>query len=138
MCGITGIFAFNLVGKFNLVNIMAATKAIEKRGPDYQDIYHDEFVGLGHRRLSIIDKNEVANQPMWDETRRYCIVFNGEIFNFRELKNELKQRGVASFFSQSDTEVLLKLFYPRKKKMPSTNSTGFLHFVFMIIKNRLS
>jgi asparagine synthase (glutamine-hydrolysing) len=116
MCGITGIFAFNLVGKFNLVNVTAATKALEKRGPDNQDIYHDEFIGLGHRRLSIIDTSAVANQPMWDETKRYCIIFNGEIFNFSVLKKELEQRGVTSFFSHSDTEVLLKLFILEKEK----------------------
>ncbi len=116
MCGITGIFAYNLVGKFNLVNVAAATKALEKRGPDNQDIYHDEFVGLGHRRLSIIDTSAVAHQPMWDETKRYCIIFNGEIFNFLELKKELQQRGATSFFSDSDTEVLLKLFILEKEK----------------------
>ncbi len=116
MCGITGIFAFNLVGKFNLVNVTAATQALEKRGPDHQDIYHNEFIGLGHRRLSIIDTSAVAHQPMWDETRRYCIVFNGEIFNFLELKKELEQRGVTSFFSHSDTEVLLKLFILEREK----------------------
>jgi asparagine synthase (glutamine-hydrolysing) len=116
MCGITGIFAFNLVGKFNLVNVAAATKALEKRGPDNQDIYHDEFVGLGHRRLSIIDTSAVANQPMWDETKRYCIIYNGEIFNYLELKRELQQRGVTSFFSDSDTEVLLKLFILEREK----------------------
>ncbi len=116
MCGITGIFAFNLVGKFNLINITAATHALNKRGPDNQDIYHDEFVGLGHRRLSIIDTSAVAHQPMWDETKRYCIVFNGEIFNFLELKKELQQRGVTNFFSHSDTEVLLKLFILEKEK----------------------
>ena len=92
MCGITGIFAFNLVGKFNLVNVTAATQALSKRGPDNQDIYHDEFVGLGHRRLSIIDTSAVAHQPMWDETKRYCIVYNGEIFNFLELKKNPHSR----------------------------------------------
>jgi asparagine synthase (glutamine-hydrolysing) len=116
MCGITGIFAFNLVGKFHLVNIAAATKVLEKRGPDNQAIYNDEFVGLGHRRLSIIDTSAVAHQPMWDETKRYGIIFNGEIFNFLELKKELQQRGVTSFFSDSDTEVLLKLFILDKEK----------------------
>jgi asparagine synthase (glutamine-hydrolysing) len=116
MCGITGIFAFNLVGKFNLVNITAATQALSKRGPDNQEIYHDEFVGLGHRRLSIIDTSAVAHQPMWDETKRYCIIFNGEIFNFQELKKELQSKRVTSFFSHSDTEVLLKLFILEKEK----------------------
>lgn len=127
MCGITGIFAFNLVGRFNLVNVTAATKALEKRGPDNQDIYHDEFIGLGHRRLSIIDASAVANQPMWDETKRYCIVFNGEIFNFSELKRELEQRGVTSFFSHSDTEVLLKLFILDREKCLS-KLNGFFAF----------
>ena len=109
MCGITGIMSFNLIGKFNKIHISAATKAIEKRGPDYQDVYADEWVGLGHRRLSIIDTSAVAHQPMWDESKRYCIIFNGEIFNYQELRQELSNKGV-SFFCQSDTEVLLKLF----------------------------
>src|SRR5690348_18512910 len=100
MCGITGIFAFNLVGKFNKIHVTAATMSLQKRGPDFQDIYIDEFVGLGHRRLSIIDTSAIANQPMWDEGKRYCIIFNGEIFNYRELRQELESKGV-SFFSQS-------------------------------------
>lgn len=127
MCGITGIFAFNLVGKFNLVNIASATKVLSKRGPDHQDIYHDNFVGLGHRRLSIIDTSVVAHQPMWDESKRYCIVFNGEIFNFLELKKELEGRGVTSFFSHSDTEVLLKLFILDKEKCLN-KLNGFFSF----------
>ncbi|MFZ1806688.1 MAG: asparagine synthetase B, partial [Cyclobacteriaceae bacterium] len=93
MCGITGVFAFNLVGKFNMINVTAATQALVKRGPDFQDIYTDGFVGLGHRRLSIIDTSDAGNQPMWDESKRYCIIFNGEIFNFRELKTELQSKG---------------------------------------------
>jgi asparagine synthase (glutamine-hydrolysing) len=114
MCGITGIFAFNLVGKFNLINITAATTALSKRGPDHQGIYTDSFVGLGHRRLSIIDTSSAAHQPMWDEEKRYCIIFNGEIFNFLELKKELEAKGV-SFSTHSDTEVLLKLFIHEKE-----------------------
>jgi len=109
MCGITGVFAFNLIGKFNMIHVTAATMALEKRGPDFQDIHLDEFVALGHRRLSIIDTSSIAHQPMWDETRRYCIIFNGEIFNYRELRKELESQGI-QFISQSDTEVLLNLF----------------------------
>jgi asparagine synthase (glutamine-hydrolysing) len=109
MCGITGIMAFNLVGKFNKIHTAAATQALEKRGPDFHNVYLDEWVGLGHRRLSIIDTSAIAHQPMWDETGRFCIIYNGEIFNYRELKQELTAKGV-SFFSQSDTEVLLKLY----------------------------
>ena len=126
MCGITGIFAFNLVGKFNKIHITAATMSLQKRGPDFQDIYIDEWVGLGHRRLSIIDTSEKANQPMWDESGRYCIVFNGEIFNYKEIRKTLEARGL-SFRSQSDTEVLLKLFIEERKAcLPKLN--GFFAF----------
>ncbi len=115
MCGITGIFAFNLVGKFNKIHTTAATQALAKRGPDFHNVYLDDWVGLGHRRLSIIDTSAIAHQPMWDESERYCIIFNGEIFNYRELKQELIATGI-SFFSQSDTEVLLKLYILEKEK----------------------
>ena len=126
MCGITGIYAFNLVGKFNLINITAATMALEKRGPDFQDIYTDQWIGLGHRRLSIIDTTEAGNQPMWDATGRYCIVFNGEIFNYRELRLQMLSRGLA-FRSDSDTEVLLQLFILEKEKCLS-RLNGFFSF----------
>ena len=115
MCGITGIFAFNLVGKFNMINLAAATMTLEKRGPDNQSLYSDQFVGLGHRRLSIIDTSAAAHQPMWDDSERYSIIFNGEIFNFQELKKELESKGV-SFSTHSDTEVLLKLYIAEKEK----------------------
>src|SRR5688572_27889993 len=126
MCGITGIFAFNLVGKFNKIHVTNATMALAKRGPDFQDIYLDEWVGLGHRRLSIIDTTSVANQPMWDESNRYCIIFNGEIFNFQELKKELVAKRY-SFFSHSDTEVLLKLFIDQREKCLN-KLNGFFSF----------
>ncbi len=83
--------------------------ALHQRGPDFQDVYLDEYVGLGHRRLSIIDTRSIAHQPMWDSTKRYCIVFNGEIFNYRELRTELEAHGV-NFNTASDTEVLLNMF----------------------------
>lgn len=126
MCGITGVFAFNLVGKFNKIHITAATMSLKRRGPDFQDIYTDEWVGLGHRRLSIIDTSEKANQPMWDASRRYCIVFNGEIFNFRELRGDLEKHG-AAFQSQSDTEVLLEL-YIREREACLHRLNGFFAF----------
>jgi asparagine synthase (glutamine-hydrolysing) len=126
MCGITGVFAFNLVGKFSKINVAAATAALASRGPDNQNIHADEWVCLGFRRLSIIDTRELANQPMWDEAKRYAIVFNGEIFNFRELREELKQQGV-SFFSESDTEVLLRL-YIREKENCLNKLNGFFSF----------
>ncbi|MBL7847831.1 MAG: asparagine synthase (glutamine-hydrolyzing) [Cyclobacteriaceae bacterium] len=109
MCGITGVFAFNLVGKFSKINVAAATTSLAHRGPDFHDVYVDEWVCLGHRRLSIIDTREIAHQPMWDESGRWCIVYNGEIFNYRELRATLVNLGY-TFRTESDTEVLLKLF----------------------------
>lgn len=126
MCGITGIFAFNLIGKFNKINIAAATMCLEQRGPDNQNIYTDDWVALGHRRLSIIDTSAIAHQPMWDESDRYCIVFNGEIFNYRELRQQLESAGV-KFNSQSDTEVLLNL-YIREKEKCLQKLNGFFAF----------
>jgi asparagine synthase (glutamine-hydrolysing) len=126
MCGITGIFAFNLVGKFNKVNVAAATMCLEQRGPDHQNIYNDDWVALGHRRLSIIDTSAMGNQPMWDERERYAIVFNGMVFNHLELRLELENQGV-KFFSHSDTEVLLKLFIREKEKCLS-KLNGFFAF----------
>jgi asparagine synthase (glutamine-hydrolysing) len=126
MCGITGMYAFNLVGKFNKIQVGNATTALQKRGPDFQDTHIDEWVGLGHRRLSIIDTTAVANQPMWDESNRYCIVFNGEIFNYAELKKSLESKGV-KFFSQGDTEVLLKL-YIHEKENCLNKLNGFFAF----------
>ena len=109
MCGITGVYAFNLVGQVSMVNIANATMVLERRGPDVQDIYHDQTVALGHRRLSIIDTSAEGNQPMFDPSGRYGIVFNGEIYNYRSLRDELSAKGV-SFRSESDTEVLLNLY----------------------------
>jgi asparagine synthase (glutamine-hydrolysing) len=126
MCGITGVFAFNLVGKFSKINVAAATAALSSRGPDNQNIHADEWVCLGFRRLSVIDTREIANQPMWDESKRFAIVFNGEIFNFRELREELRQKGTV-FFSESDTEVLLKL-YIREKENCLNRLNGFFSF----------
>src|SRR5258706_1863603 len=132
MCGITGIFSFNLVGKFNKIPLPAATQALARRGPDFQDVYTDEWVGLGHRRLSIIDTREIANQPMSDDNNRYAIIFNGEISNFKELRRTLENKGI-TFFSKSDTEVLLKLYILEKENcLPQLN--GF--FAFCIYDNQ--
>ncbi|MCK6648711.1 MAG: asparagine synthetase B, partial [Bacteroidia bacterium] len=93
MCGITGILAFNEDGTKHLSKISAATYALLKRGPDGEGIYFDKNCALGHRRLSIIDTSNAAAQPFSDPSKRYTIIFNGEIFNFRSLKKELEQKG---------------------------------------------
>lgn len=92
-----------------MINLSAATDCLNLRGPDSRGIFNEERVGLGHRRLSIIDTTSDGRQPMTDDSGRYVIVFNGEIFNFKELRQKLENTGT-SFFSHSDTEVLLKLY----------------------------
>lgn len=109
MCGITGLYAFNMVGRINLIHLEAATRSLEKRGPDNQGSWFDDVVGLGHRRLSVIDTSAEANQPMIDESGRFRIIFNGEIYNYREIRKELVSNGI-TFRTESDTEVLLQAF----------------------------
>jgi asparagine synthase (glutamine-hydrolysing) len=91
-----------------MIHLAKATQVLDHRGPDFQNTVHDEAVGLGHRRLSIIDTTSDANQPMTDPSGRYTLIFNGEIFNFSQLRQELEARGI-TFRSLSDTEVLLHL-----------------------------
>ncbi len=109
MCGITGILSFNMVGRMHLVHLEEATKVLETRGPDAHGTWFDEHVGLGHRRLSIIDLSEQSNQPFFDETERYAIIYNGEVYNYQSLKRELSAAGV-SFRTTSDTEVILEAY----------------------------
>lgn len=109
MCGISGIYAFSDIGRDYLDKLKASTDAIAKRGPDSQGHFYFDKCGLGHRRLAVLDLTSDGAQPMTDESGRYTIVFNGEIFNFPQLKSKLKANGY-TFFSGTDTEVLLKLY----------------------------
>lgn len=109
MCGITGIRAFNEIGRFFMVNNSNATKELEHRGPDSQGFYLDDLVLLSHRRLSIQDTSSAGNQPMKSEDENYVIAYNGEVYNFKELKTELEANG-HTFSSGTDTEVILKLY----------------------------
>ena len=109
MCGITGIYSFNMIGQMHMVNMLSANNKLEHRGPDAARLFDDGMIGLGHRRLSIIDLSPDAHQPMTDESGRYTIAFNGEIYNYVALREELKAKG-HSFSSSSDTEVLLQLY----------------------------
>jgi asparagine synthase (glutamine-hydrolysing) len=109
MCGITGTFAFSDAGRASLASLQASTDAIVSRGPDSQGHFVYDRCGLGFRRLAILDLTADGNQPMTDEAGRYTIVFNGEIFNFRELRQKLIKKGYR-FHSQTDTEVILQLY----------------------------
>jgi len=103
MCGIVAICSNGSNVPPETVSGMTANLA--HRGPDADGVVHTASCHLGHRRLQVIDPAG-GQQPMWDDSHRYCITFNGEIYNFRELRRELQSRGVY-FHTHSDTEVLL-------------------------------
>ena len=108
MCGIAGFTRFtHPFGDESSLRKMG--DAIRHRGPDAGGVYLDEQVGLCHRRLSIIDLSAAGNQPMYSHDGRYVIVFNGEIYNYLELRQELLQQDYP-FQSETDTEVLLALY----------------------------
>lgn len=109
MCGIAGFLSH----KWNEAHLRSMTDCMVHRGPDAGGYWHDADagIGLGHRRLSIIDLSEGANQPMTSSDGRYVIVFNGEVYNFRDIKKEiLKQQPGLHFKTHSDTEVILESF----------------------------
>ncbi|HEX2121767.1 MAG TPA: asparagine synthase (glutamine-hydrolyzing), partial [Thermoanaerobaculia bacterium] len=112
MCGITAIFAYrSTADAVRAEELEVITESMRARGPDAKGtwISPQGRVGLGSRRLAIIDLSEQGTQPMFDVERELVIVFNGEIYNYRELRVAL-ERGGARFHSNSDTEVLLRLY----------------------------
>jgi asparagine synthase (glutamine-hydrolysing) len=111
MCGISGAFAFTLKGQNVLSGIEAANQTLMKRGPDGGAVFVTGSAALGHRRLSIIDVSCAGDQPMHSNDARYTIVYNGEIFNFNNLREKyLTEDERKSLRSHSDTEVFLVLF----------------------------
>lgn len=105
MCGICGVYEKN---RDNRALVERMNEILAHRGPDASSAYQSGDFCLGHRRLSIIDL-ATGGQPMFNADKTLAIVFNGEIYNYRELREELRQQGVG-FATQSDTEVILKLY----------------------------
>ena len=109
MCGIAGIL--HLDGSLcDRSDVQRITDALAHRGPDGSGIYTDGSVGLGHRRLAILDLSESGKQPMSVLDGRYRITFNGEVFNFLELRRELLKIG-QTFHSETDTEVIVAAYH---------------------------
>ena len=115
MCGITGFLSTSPNFSFTQQHLQQLTNTLRHRGPDAEGYYFNSLytqtskpiqVGLGHRRLSIIDLSDAANQPFTSANSRYVMVFNGEVYNYKELA----QRYHLSCHTQSDTEVIVELF----------------------------
>ncbi|WP_292008799.1 asparagine synthase (glutamine-hydrolyzing) [Chryseobacterium sp.] len=122
MCGIAGIIANN--AKNYQDNIQKMTDAIAHRGPDSAQLEFYENAALGHRRLSIIDLSENGKQPMFSNTKKECIVLNGEIYGYQTLKTEYSEY---SYHGSSDTEVILAM-YQRKQEQLIHDLPGMFAF----------
>jgi asparagine synthase (glutamine-hydrolysing) len=131
MCGIAGFF-----GQFPSGVLYGMSDAIRHRGPDDDGVYSDPATGVGlvHRRLSIIDLSPAGHQPMWDVRRQAVIVFNGEIYNYRELAADLAKDGY-TFAGTSDTEVILNL-YLRDGHTFLRKLNGIFAFAIWDVRNR--
>ena len=112
MCGISGILNFKIKDGNSLLDLQKNfNRDLKHRGPNNSDIWHDEnnYCYLGHTRLSILDLSNKGNQPMVDRDKKFVISFNGEIYNFKEIRETLISSGIR-LTSSSDTEILLEGF----------------------------
>jgi len=111
MCGITGFVDYEKLLNFKEIKLM--TDALIHRGPDSRGLeFSSESkynIAFGHRRLSIIDLDASSNQPMFYNSKEYWIVYNGEVYNYKQIKKELLDLGY-KFDTNSDTEVVLKSY----------------------------
>jgi asparagine synthase (glutamine-hydrolysing) len=133
MCGIAGYW-----GDFSSNLLPAMNDAIAHRGPDDCGTYLDAEAGIGlaHRRLAIIDLSPEGHQPMWDPARRAALVYNGETYNFRELRSELAAAGTV-FRGHSDTEVLLHLYLRDGTKMLERLNGIFAFVIWDAVRREL-
>ncbi|MFV5695038.1 asparagine synthase (glutamine-hydrolyzing) [Flavobacterium sp. LB3P122] len=109
MCGINGILHLQLQKKIDERILTKMRDSLEHRGPDDKGLFIANNIGFGHRRLSVLDISSAGHQPFLSDDGRYVLVYNGEIYNFKEFYPELKSNGF-DIRTTSDTEVLLKLF----------------------------
>lgn len=137
MCGICGYLSNKEIQKneFEKMN-----DSMYHRGPDDAGIYQvkigESALGLAQRRLSILDLSHKGHQPMFDEQKRCAVVFNGEIYNFRQIRDDLKKRGYF-FFSDCDTEVVLKAYLEYKEDFLRHLNGMFAIAIYDFEKNRL-
>ena len=98
MCGVAGLIHLN-GGQVSQLMLKKMTDSIAHRGPDGEGYWFEENVGIGHRRLAIIDLSSDANQPMISNSKRYVLSYNGEIYNYREIRAELETKNITESFT---------------------------------------
>ena len=138
MCGIAGLISYNEKIDPNL--ILSMTDSLYHRGPDAGNIFanDDQTCLLGHRRLSIIDLHEKANQPMISSCGNYIIVYNGEVYNYKEIRKKLEQEFQFKFKTNSDTEVILEAFIKWGNDFVQVLNGMFAIAIYNKIKNDLT
>lgn len=137
MCGILGVFNYSDKKPINRQRFKESTNLIQHRGPDGEGFYFDDNngVGFGHRRLSIIDLN-TGDQPMYNEDGTIWIVFNGEIYNYKEIKSYLLQKGHI-FKTKSDTEVIIHAYEEFGDECPNKFNGIFAFAIWDSKKKRI-
>ena len=131
MCGISGF-----IGQGTREDLENMVASIKHRGPDDEGLFFDHGIAFGHTRLSIIDLTAAGHQPMFNEKKTLGIVFNGEIYNFKELRAELIEAGYV-FVSNSDTEVILFLYEHLKEKCFERLNGMFALALYDFTENKL-
>lgn len=116
MCGINGMFHLQAQKKVDERILTKMRDSLQHRGPDDKGIFIDRNIGLGHRRLSILDVSAAGHQPFFSDNGRFVLTYNGEIYNYKEFYSELTRNGF-NIKTNSDTEVLIKLFELHGLKM---------------------
>lgn len=129
MCGVFAIIPRDIASTPDEARLLASLRLLEHRGPDAEAIHQQPGLGLAHTRLILVDPDPRSNQPFWDPSRRYVLVYNGEIYNFRELRADLERRGV-TFHTTSDTEVVLNCLIHDAPKDALTRLDGMFAFAF--------
>lgn len=137
MCGINGILHLQSQKKVDERILTKMRDSLEHRGPDDKGLFIENNIGFGHRRLSILDVSSAGHQPFFSEDRRYVLVYNGEIYNFKEFYPELKSNGF-DIRTASDTEVLMKLFQLHGLKMLNRLNGMFAFAIWDTLEKKLT
>ena len=135
MCGIFGVIQHNSDSIPHRQLLESSARLLEHRGPDNQGIFADKAIGLVHTRLSLLDLLPRSNQPFCDQSLRYQLVYNGEIYNFRDLRTRMEKDGI-QFRTTSDTEVLLQSLIHYGPRETLKNIEGMYAFALYDSRDR--
>ncbi|PKH67750.1 asparagine synthase (glutamine-hydrolyzing) [Flavobacterium sp. ALD4] len=137
MCGINGVLHLQSQKKVDSRILTKMRDSLEHRGPDDAGLFIENNIGLGHRRLSILDVSAAGHQPFLSDNGRYVMVYNGEIYNFKDFYPELKSSGF-NIKTSSDTEVLIKLYELYGLKMLSRLNGMFAFAIWDKLEKKLA